>query len=437
MGGTMHVTSTVGEGSSFSFTIPLRVSEGETVSGVDREKIRLSGVRTLVVDDNQTNRRIVREMLGAVGITVEEAEEADSGLAMLREAVSTGKAFDLAVIDGHMPGRDGFEMAEIIRGDPVLQNTRMMLLTSGARKGDGQRCREIGVQAYLTKPVSRADLLEATVVILAEMQDGTHSGRLITRHSIEETRRRRRILLAEDNPVNQKVASTMLQKRGHTVDVVANGAEAVEAVREQPYDIVLMDIQMPTMDGISAVKEIRADGRFADLPVIALTAHALEGDEERFLEAGMNGYLSKPFRPHELYAVVEEWTSEQAGDTVMNEIERESGPPVDLDSFRETMREAGAEDAVESMLELFLDDAPDRIEALLEAAESGEAETIAKAAHAYKSASATIGATGLAATLNSIEHSAKEGDLDSAIGRIEQARTQHEAVVHYLREQTT
>ena len=324
-------------------------------------------------------------------------------------------------------------MAEIIRGDPELKDTKMMLLTSGARKGDGQRCRDIGVQAYLTKPVSRTDLLEATVVILTEKKDVKRSGHLITRHSIEETRQHRRILLAEDNLVNQKVASTMLRKRGHTVDVVNNGQEAVNAVRENNYDIVLMDIQMPTMDGIAAVSEIRSDQQYADLPIIALTAHALEGDEERFLEAGMNGYVSKPFRPHQLYAVVEEWTSDPVQDTAGQLPGDSEPPPVDLDSFRETMREAGAEDAVESMLELYLDDAPGRMEALHAAAAEGEAETLAKAAHAFKSAAATIGAGQLAASLSTIESLSKEDDIEGAISHIETTQTQHTAALENIR----
>ncbi len=433
MGGTIEVTSIVGEGSEFSFRTPLRVGESEIHPVGERDRIALSGVRSIVVDDNTTNRRIVREMLGAVNISVAEAEDADSGLAMLHQAASSGNPYDLAVIDGYMPGRDGFELAEIIRNDPVLKNTRMMLLTSGARKGDGQRCREIGVDAYLTKPVSRTDLLEATVVVLTEKKDEQNTGRLVTRHSIEETRQHRRILLAEDNPVNQKVASTMLRKRGHTVDVVENGQEAVDAVRENRYDIVLMDIQMPTMDGITAVREIRSDQQHADLPIIALTAHALKGDEERFLEAGMNGYLSKPFRPHQLYAVVEEWTSDPAGDAMMKQTGDSESLPVDLESFRETMREAGAEDAVESMLELFLDDAPGRMEALQEAGADSDAETIAKAAHAYKSATATIGASELASTLNTIESLSKDDDIEGAISHIETAQAQHTEVMEYLK----
>ena len=433
MGGTIEVTSTVGEGSEFSFRIPLKISDSEAHPAGELERITLSGVRAIVVDDNTTNRRIVREMLGAVGISVHEAKDADAGLARLHQAASEGNAYDLAVIDGYMPGRDGFEMAEIIRGDPVLKNTKMMLLTSGARKGDGQRCREIGVQAYLTKPVSRTDLLEATVVVLTETKDELQTGRLVTRHSIEETRQHRRILLAEDNPVNQKVASTMLRKRGHTVDIVENGQEAVNAVRSNTYDIVLMDIQMPTMDGIDAVREIRSDQRFADLPIIALTAHALEGDEERFLEAGMNGYVSKPFRPHQLYAVVEEWTSDPVSDSAGKQTDEAESPPVDLVSFRETMREAGAEDAVESMLELFLDDAPGRMEALQAAAAGGEVEAIARAAHAYKSAAATIGATELASSLNTIEARAKKDEIEGAIGHIESTQAQHTAVLEYLR----
>jgi len=443
MGGEIELESEVGQGSVFRFEIPLEIEAADLRPVPEREKVILEGIRVLMVDDNATNRRIVRQMLDGLGLEIEDAEEAEAGLAKLRAAVEKEHPFDLAVIDGHMPGRDGFEMASVIRSETRIAGTKLMMLTSAARKGDGQRCRELGIHAYLTKPVARPDLLEAIVMVLGEKGPEEKADTLITRHSIEETRQHRRILLAEDNPVNQKVAATMLRKRGHEVEVVENGRLAVEAVRKRTYDLVLMDVQMPEMDGLEAVQEIRRDRALANLPVIALTAHALEGDREKFLEAGMNGYLSKPFKPHELFSTVEEWTAgrdeesaeggeKQTGERGVPGPGTDGSPPVDLESLRATMREAGVEEAVDSMLELFLDDSPGRMADLRRAVEASDVEATAKTAHAYKSAAATIGAATLAELLKEIELESKEGNIARAGELLAQTSAEHEAVIAYL-----
>src|SRR5947207_12087778 len=204
-----------------------------------------------------------------------------------------------------MPDQDGFELAAAIRGDAQLGRTRLLILTSAGQRGDGERCRQLGIQAYLTKPIARADLIEAVGTVLAGTPSAAGGADLVTRHSIAESRHSLHILLAEDNVVNQQVATAMLLKRGHQVDVVANGREAVEAVTRERYDLVLMDIQMPEMDGFEATQRIRALPQGGTLPIIALTAHALSGERERCLEARMTGYLAKPVKAHELRAVVE------------------------------------------------------------------------------------------------------------------------------------
>jgi PAS domain S-box-containing protein len=309
MGGELQVESEAGKGSDFSFTIPLKIAEQiegteETDEAPDRS-ISLKDVRGIVIDDNSTNRRIVREILKAEQIVSDEAADAESGLEMIRKAASDGIPYQLAVIDVHMPGMDGFELASQIGDDPELKDLSLMMLTSGSQKGDGERCRQLGISAYLPKPVSRPDFLQATISLLTG--SSRTSGKLITRHTIDEARIQRKILIAEDNPVNQKVAATMLTKRGHEVEVVNNGREAVEAVLMGRFDVVLMDIQMPEMDGTEATAEIRNHPDFRNLPIIALTAHAMEGDADKYLAAGMTGYLSKPFKPHELFAAVEGW----------------------------------------------------------------------------------------------------------------------------------
>src|SRR6059036_2838492 len=302
----------------------------------------------LIVDDNQTNRRILREMLGAEGIKVEEATTAGEGLAAMRHAAKKRAPYDLAILDVQMPDMDGFQLATAVRQDQTLARTKLLMLTSAGQRGDGERCRELGIRGYLTKPLSRVDLLEALGTVLAGPAEEAGTPDVVTRHTIAESRASLRVLLAEDNPVNQQVAVAMLVKRGHEVHVVGNGREAVDAVAERAYDVVLMDIQMPEMDGFEATQAIRATPRGAQLPIIALTAHALSGERECCLSRGMTEYLAKPFKAHELFALVE-GTAEPR--TVTERAPEPLTPPVDLEGFRMTLREAGAEQALYSIVD--------------------------------------------------------------------------------------
>src|SRR3989440_2771091 len=428
MGGDLTVTSEVGRGSEFSFTLPFPV-EASAAPQAPGRRASLGGRRLLVVDDNETNRRILRDMLGAEGVAVHEAHRADAGLEALRRAATAGTPFDLAILDAPTPDHDGFELATAIRGDAQLGRTRLLILTSAGQRGDGERCRQLGIQAYLTKPIARADLIEAVGTVLAGAATAAGTADLGTRHSIAESRHSLRILLAEDNVVNQQVATAMLLKRGHQVDVVANGREAVDAVGAERYDLVLMDIQMPEMDGFEATAQIRALPQGATLPIIALTAHALSGERERCLERGMTGYLAKPFKAHELFAVVEGRGGDGAEPPVA------APAPVDVAGFRRTMEEAGAAEAVDGILARFVQKQPQRLDALATAAGAGAGEPIQRAAHAFKSAAATIGARGLAALLDQIEGAAREGNVSRAREAMERVRREAQAALDYL--QTT
>ena len=428
MGGELTVTSEVGQGSEFSFTLPFPVETAAPAAAPGRA-VSLGGRRLLVVDDNETNRRILRDMLGAEGVAVHEAHRADAGLEALRRAATAGTPFDLAILDAQMPDQDGFELAAAVRGDAQLARTRLLILTSAGQRGDGERCRQLGIQAYLTKPIARADLIEAVGTVLAETPAAGGGADLVTRHSIAESRHALRILLAEDNVVNQQVATAMLLKRGHQVDVVANGREAVDAVRAERYDLVLMDIQMPEMDGFEATERVRTLPQGGNLPIIALTAHALSGERERCLARGMTGYLAKPFKAYELFAVVE-GRGPDGGEPLAA-----AAPPVDVDAFRRTMEEAGAAEAVDGILATFVQTLPQRLDALAVATSEAAAEPIQRAAHAFKSAAATIGARGLAALLDQIEGAAREGDVSGARESLERVRREAQAALDYL--QTT
>jgi two-component system sensor histidine kinase/response regulator len=271
----------------------------------------LRGVKVLIVDDNKTNRRILGGMLKRWEMRSEAVEGGEQALEELHAARAAGDPFGLILTDMHMPNMDGFSLVERIRARPELSTATIMMLTSAGHKGDAARCQELGVCAYLLKPIRQSELREAIARALGAREQ-TGPVPLITRYSLQDAREPAgilRILVAEDNSVNQMLAVRLLEKRGHRVYVAGNGLEAVAALDKENYDLVLMDVQMPEMDGLEATIAIRqkekASGRRQ--PIIALTAHAMKGDSERCLAAGMDGYLSKPIRPRELDLVLEKY----------------------------------------------------------------------------------------------------------------------------------
>jgi PAS domain S-box-containing protein len=405
--GDLTVMSEPGVGSEFVATIVVREAPAAADGGF-RASIDLAGRRILVVDDNPTNRRVFRDMLRAAGTHVAVARSAASGMRMLRRTFASGRPADAVLVDSQMPEQDGFDFGTQVRADRAYDDVQLVMLTSGGLPGDGQRCRELGFDGYLTKPFSRSELLEAIVAVLAA--PGQRGTRLITRHSIEETRRRIRILLVEDNPVNREVAATMLRRRGHDVDIAENGREAVDAVAALPYDLVLMDIQMPVLDGLAATREIREMTGRSGIRIVALTAHALAEEKQRCLASGMDGYLSKPFRPHELFAIIEGWGATSAVDQPGDG----PAPPIDIAAFHAQLREAGIEDALGALLETFAGDAPARLAAIEKACLEGDAAAIASSAHAFKSAAGAVSAKPLAELLQRTEMAGREGNVTEA-----------------------
>jgi CheY-like chemotaxis protein/HPt (histidine-containing phosphotransfer) domain-containing protein len=354
---------------------------------------------------------------------VAEAPGVTAAIAALDQARAGGAPFALAIVDCQMPGRDGFDLAATVRGDPAHAVTRLLMLTSMGQRGDAERCRALGIEAYLTKPVTRADLLDGVSAVLGGRRSRPF---LVTRHTIAETRTRRRILIAEDNPVNQEVAAAMLRQRGHDVTIVGDGRAAVNAIAHDRFDVVLMDIQMPELDGYAATTEIRATARGRTLPIIAVTANAFVGERERALAHGMTAYLAKPFRAHELYAAVEGAADAQPVPPPPSRV-------VDVEAFRAEMRAAGVEAAVDGILRTFLESAPERIAAITAAAEAGDGAGIAKAAHAYKSSAGTVGARGLAEQLAELEALARAGDVVDARARVPDLLAEHEAALDAVR----
>lgn len=309
MGGQIWVESEEGRGSHFHFTVRLQIADQKEIKlGNPAPPEMLRGVRVLVVDDNRTNLRILEGMLKRWEMIPTCAESGELALAELASARSEGRAFGLIVADMHMPRMDGFELVEHIREKPELCAATIMMLTSAGHRGDAERCQKLGVSAYLLKPIRQSELREAIAKVLgARQQEGMIP--LVTRYSLGDARDRSeilRILVAEDNLVNQRLVVRLLEKRGHRVVVAANGKDALEALERETFDIILMDVQMPEMDGFEATAAIREKEKSNGLHqiIVALTAHAMKGDREKCLAAGMDGYLSKPIRPQELDEVL-------------------------------------------------------------------------------------------------------------------------------------
>jgi PAS domain S-box-containing protein len=429
MGGELVVVSELGRGSEFSFALALPL-ESALQPPLPLKQVPHGSV--LVVDDNETNRGILREVLAEAGIAIQEASGAEPAFAALRAGQAQGAPFDLVIIDAQMPDHDGFELAAWVRVDPALAGVRLCMLTSAGQRGDAQRCRELGIEGYLTKPISRFDLLEAVSLILGSEKPAGVAD-VVTRHTVRESRRQLKLLLAEDNPINQQVAAAMLRKRGHHVDVVGNGREAFDAVAREHYDVVLMDIQMPELDGLEATRAIRASPAGAGLRIVAMTAHASAADKERCLAAGMDDYLSKPFKARHLFTAVEGWTDPGAASATGSESATRSDP-VDLAAFRESLRQAGVEESIGEILKTFVADAPSRLDALTTAFQAADPRAIERAAHAFKSAAVTIGAHRLAVLLQAVEVSAKKGSAERAGAELEDLRAEVEAVLRYLRD---
>jgi len=234
-------------------------------------------------------------------------EGGQAALAQLKAAVKAGKPFSLVLLDAHMPQMDGFTLAEHIKQNPEFAGAIVMMLSSAGQRGDATRCRKLGVSAYLTKPIKQSELLQAILTVLGTSPTQQPPPEVVTRHSVREGRFSLRILVAEDNAVNQKLAERLLQRRGHTVIVVDNGRKVLEALQQQSFDLILMDVQMPEINGFEATAAVREKERETGghLPIIALTANAMKGDRERCLEVGMDGYVAKPIRAQELFEAIE------------------------------------------------------------------------------------------------------------------------------------
>jgi two-component system sensor histidine kinase/response regulator len=315
MGGEIYVNSVPGKGSDFHFTAKVGLAS-PTALPENMETIELFGKRALVVDDNATNRRILDDILSGWGLEAVVVDGARAALASLDEYRRLGCPFELMITDGQMPETDGFQLAEKVKQNPNFASLLIIMLTSSGQRGDVQRCRETDISAYLTKPVRQSELREAIHAAFGRRIAGIAGPAVVTQHVLREARAAasRRILLAEDNQVNQILAVRLLERRGHRVVVAQNGREAVELLERDQFDLILMDVQMPEMDGFEATAAIRRKeeqtGRRTR--ILAMTARAMKGDEEKCLASGMDGYIAKPIHAEELYRLLEQTIADGA-----------------------------------------------------------------------------------------------------------------------------
>ncbi|MDA0181263.1 response regulator [Solirubrobacter phytolaccae] len=395
MGGRIGAESVPGQGSTFWFTVRMPAATKETVA-LPRE---LAGLRVLIVDDNETNREILDRRLRSWRMEADCADGGETGLAKILKAQEAGAPYDLVLLDHHMPGLDGLDVARELGPD----GPRVILLSSAGRNRGGP-----GISATLTKPVRDSRLYDTIANTMAGGAPKTKTPPALP--AVATPRAGAPILLAEDNPTNQAVAVNILKKRGYRVEVVGNGEEAVAAIRRGPFAAVLMDCQMPVLDGYAATAEIRdLEGEARHTPIIAMTAHAMEGARERCIEAGMDDYLSKPLRPEALDEVLGQW------------LERPAPAVMDRAFLASLAKDVGGEDVVAEIVDLFLSDIDARVDGLREATADGDFGTVRGAAHQLKGSAANIGAVAVANAAAEVERLAGESDgaaLDAALTRL-------------------
>jgi PAS domain S-box-containing protein len=391
MGGRIWLESEPGKGSTFHFTVQFGIQSGiPALRSVELSDVK--GLQVLVVDDNATNRRILEEMLTAWGMRPTAVANGWEALREMKRRAERGVSLPLVLLDAMMPGMDGFELAERIKQHPEFAKATIMMLSSSAQYGDADRCRALGMAAFLMKPLRQSDLLEAILSTQRQLSDAIQ----VMSHApneLPETIRRYQVLLAEDHPVNQRLVVRMLEKRGHVVRVANNGREALAALEQEAFDLILMDVQMPEMDGFEATAAIRERERETHLhiPIIAMTAHALKGDRERCLAAGMDAYLSKPLQSEQLFELL---------DNLPLDLGSEESPIPEtaeltvttLDPNLVLSRVDGDRKLLHEIIGLFMEQTPRLLGEIRQSIENLDGTTLQRAAHALKGSIGIFGA---------------------------------------------
>ena len=441
MGGTIGYSSQEGLGSEFWFTALLDLQNAR--SDIPVAKNSLSGKRVLIVDDNATNREILRVELSAWGMRPTEAEDAPAALRALYRALGAGQLHHVAILDMHLPGMDGMALGKAIRGDSRLNDLILILMPSTVPRDQASLFEDVGFTASLTKPVRQSDLYDCLNMALTESLAPQHNKQEGVSHSPTATsfRSRARILLAEDNITNQQVAIGVLAKLGFSVDAAANGQEAIRALTDLPYDLVLMDIQMPVMDGIEATRRIRdpqSTVRNHDVPIVAMTAHVMARDREMCLEVGMNDYISKPIEPETLRTVLEKWLRQEALQSRPTFARPSAEPappahavpegltPLTYDRTALLSRVMGDESTLRMVEEVFLRDLPALLETLSQLVAQGEMQLVANMAHTIKGAAINVGGEALCTVATLLEDAGRTSNTPTLLALLPELHHQFE-----------
>ena len=418
MDGTMWAESRLGEGSTFHFTMV--ADAAPTPAPVERRAAELAGKRLLVVDDNAANREVVKRQTASWGMATRDTGSPGEALEWIRR----GESFDAAVLDLQMPDLDGLALAREIRRVRDAASLPLVLLTSLGRRRDDLEA-DVEFAAYLTKPIKASQLYEALIAVLGKVVDSpaaTPTGG--ARAAVSAGGRPLRILLAEDNEVNRKLALLLLEKLGYRADVAANGVEVLEALRREPYDVVLMDVEMPAMDGLEASRRIHAEWPGAERPrIVAMTANAMQGDRETCLAAGMDDYLSKPIRGEQLAAALARCTPRAEAPA-----ETAEEPVLDPDALAQLAAMGGDSAFVAELAETFRHDARRLVDTLARSAKAHAAEEVRRAAHTLKSSARIFGATRLGDLCDELERTAAARALDGALDLVDEIRIEHRRV---------
>jgi len=441
MGGEAGVESKAGEGSTFWFTARFGLAERKHIDRQAQHEA-LKGLRVLVVDDSATNRKVLTGQLAMCGIKAVSVSNAQDALQKLVDATFADEPFAVALLDLHMPECDGEQLGKLIRSYNHLTHTRLVLLTSAGHRGDAQRFAELGFAAYLVKPITRRDLTACLSLVMSNSAESWKEGAqpLVTRHQVRALRIEgdRRILLAEDNPVNQKVARMVLEKLGLEVEVVNNGREAVDVWKQGKFDLILMDGQMPELDGYAATREIRVLEKDSGkhIPIVALTAHAMKGDDKKCFDAGMDDYLTKPLDRNLLIACLEKQFGKLAASADSKATDSsDATAPVDWPALLQSTD--GDEGMARELIELFIASGDETLAAIAEALGKADYATVSAQAHSLKGASASLRAQPAAVAAGKLEAAAKMADADKITVLAAEVRGEVTRTIDYLKEKVT